>query len=72
MTTPRIRLVPIGIDTWRVVHDDLGPIGQVRAGWDEQGEHYAVKRFHPRDRRFHVLGRFWNKDDAIDALVLST
>lgn len=72
MQTPRIQLVPIGIDTWRVIDPGRGPIGHLRVGQDEQGEHFSVKRFHPRDRQFHPLGRFGSQDDAIDALMLST
>ncbi len=72
MQRPRIQLIPIGIDAWRVVDPGRGPIGQVRVGRDEQGEHFAAKRFHPRDRRFHALGQFWSREDAVDALVLST
>lgn len=72
MQTPQIQLVPIGIDAWRVVDRVRGPIGQVRAGRDAHGEHFSVRRFHPRDRQFHAIGTFWSRDDAVDALVLST
>ncbi|RCL84791.1 MAG: hypothetical protein DBW62_08340 [Microbacterium sp.] len=72
MQTSQIQLVPIGIDAWRVVDAGRGPIGHLRVDRDAQGEHFAVKRFHPSDRQFHALGRFWSRDDAVEALLLST
>ena len=68
MQTSQIQLVPIGIDAWRVVDAGRGPIGHLRVDRDAQGEHFAVKRFHPSDRQFHALGRFWSRDDAVEAV----
>ncbi|MBD3751714.1 MULTISPECIES: hypothetical protein [Microbacterium] len=72
MQATHLQLIPIGIDAWRVVDPGRGPIGHVRVGRDAQGEHFSVKRFHPSDRQFHALGQFWNRDDAVEALLLST
>lgn len=67
-----VRLVPVGIAAWRVVHPVRGPIGQVRVTTDEQGEHFVAGRFRRADQRMHPIGSFWSREDAVGALVHST
>ncbi|MEV7691982.1 hypothetical protein AB0N73_01485 [Microbacterium sp. NPDC089189] len=62
------RLVPLGIDRWRVLTPDGAVAGLVSARIDPDGTRYLAQRYRWSSHAFVDVGEFWRLDDAAAVL----
>lgn len=63
---PQLALVQLHDALWRVTRTDGEVLGYIEQFDVNAGQRYRAKRFIARQRRFIIMGEFWDIDDAID------
>jgi hypothetical protein len=64
----QLRLDALGANRWRVVEPPARIIGHLDAVDVGGGVRYRARRYHSPTRSLVVVGEFWRRDDALDAL----
>ena len=65
-----VRVVPLSSGMQRVTRTDgivLGYLEQLESA-DETAPRFRAKRMLARERRFALVGDYWTRDDALEAL----
>jgi hypothetical protein len=71
LTFPDVTLVALGEELSRVTRPDGEVLGYVERFSAQEGLRYRAKRYSPTQRRFMVMGEFWNRDDAVETFRAS-
>lgn len=66
-----VRVIPIGVERWRVLDRAGRALGQLVAVGGADVPRFRVRRFHPATGRFLDVGDFWRAADALECLRLS-
>lgn len=67
-SSPSGRLVPLGIDRWRVLTSSGAVAGLVSARVEPAGTRYLAQRYRWSSHTFVEIGAFWRLDDAAAVL----
>lgn len=68
LRSPAERLERAGDHLWRVIDAGGGIRGHLRVVADPLGIRYRAERLHLASGGFHLVGEFWDADDAAAAL----
>lgn len=65
-----VRVIPIGVQRWRVLDLSGRALGQLVASGEATGRRFRARRFHPARGGFHDVGDFWRAAEALECLRL--
>ncbi|MCU1556328.1 MAG: hypothetical protein JWN09_323 [Microbacteriaceae bacterium] len=63
---PGVSLVQLHDELWRVTRPDGDVLGYIDRFAVREGARYRARRLLVRQRRFVLMGEFWNIDDALE------
>lgn len=66
---PGITLVQLHDELWRVTRPAGEVLGYVEQFSEDQGVRFRAKRLLMHQRRFVVIGEFWDIDEAVDCFA---
>lgn len=65
---PEVRVVPLASGMLRVTRPDGTVLGYLEQVDRVDAPRFRAKRMLPRESRFSIVGEYWSRDDAIEAL----
>ncbi|MCR2785479.1 MULTISPECIES: hypothetical protein [unclassified Microbacterium] len=63
-----LRLIPAGLELWRVVDDAGRILGHLQRAAEGADVRYRALRYHRGHARLLPIGDFWSADDAVECL----
>jgi hypothetical protein len=63
---PGVSLVQLHDELWRVTRPDGDVLGYIDRFAVREGARYRARQLLARQRRFILMGEFWNIDDALE------